>query len=139
MRSFWEYCILHEHDILREIKNAIDDPGPKPAGGGHSGVSKPTEIIAMKNLTRVIKEIKVNNVYVVPYPQSVIDAIRYVRASVNLNVELGPIYQDRYIHEEKWRLTCKRLDISKQTYNKRVWKIIKMLDKRYKMRGSYED
>lgn len=132
MRSFWEFCIRNEHEILKEIKNAIDDPGPKTTGGGHSGISKPTEILAIRDLTLVVKKIRVNNMFVVKYPQRVIDTIRYVRASVNLNAELGDIYQARYIYEEKWSKTCERLNISQQTYNKRVWRIIKMLDAKFK-------
>ena len=128
MRNFWEFCIKHEHEILQEIKNAKDDPGPKTVGGGHSGISKPTEVLAIRDLTLVVKKIKVNNMFVVKNPQRVIDSIRYVRAIVNLNIELGDIYQARYIHNEKWRATCDRLNISQQTYNKRVWRIIKMLD-----------
>lgn len=132
MRNFWEFCIRHEHEILQEIKNAKDDPGAKNSVGGHSGISKPTEIIAIRDLTLVVKKIKIYNVFVVKYPQRVIDTIRYVRASVNLNRKLGDIYQARYIDEEKWRETCKRLNISQQTYNERVWKIINMLEEKAK-------
>lgn len=126
MRSFWEFCILHEHEILQEIKNAIDDPGPK-TGGGRSGISKPTEVIAMRNLTTVIREIKVNG-FVVGYPQNVIKAIRYVRARVNLNKQLGPVYQARFMYRESWEDTCERLKISQETYNKRLWKIVNMCE-----------
>ena len=136
MRNFWDYCIKNEHDILREIKNAIDDPGNRTEGGGRSGISNPTEAIAMRELTMVVKEITINGFFVIKYPQKVIRAIRYVRASINMNEELGSIYKARYIDKEPWRDTCKRMKISSETYNKRVRKITEMCDKyRKKMRG----
>ena len=123
MRNFWVYCILHEQEILQQIQNAIKDPGPRTNGGGHSGISNPTEAIAMRELTTVVKEVQLKSGFKVKYPQYVIKAIKYTKARINLNKELGAIYQARFIYMEKWYDTCKRLDISQQTYNKRLWKI----------------
>lgn len=136
MRSFWVFCILHEHEILQQIKNAIDDPGPRTNGGGHSGISRPTENLALRRLTTVVKEIEVDG-YKIEYPQTVIKVIWYVRARINLNEYLGTIYQARFIYKETWRETCGRLHISQETYNKRIRKIVNMCETyRSRIRGN---
>lgn len=136
MRSFWLYCITHELEIIREINNAINDPGPKSESCGRSGISNPTEAIAIRHMTVVVKEVKINDFYVVRYPQDVIRTIRYIRACVNLNEELGAIYRARFIDKEKWNVTCERLHISGETYNRRLKKIFARCDKYFKsLRG----
>lgn len=133
MRTFWEFCILNEHEILQEINNEMNDDGARPSGGGHSGISKPTEIKAIRNLTKVVRVVKIFNRVTIDYPWDVINAIRYVRARVNLNKELGAIYQARFIYKEDSKDTCKRLHITPPTYNKRVWKIVNMCEKQKKV------
>ena len=133
-RHFWEYCICNEHEILREIKNAKEDNGPSQKGG-HTGISNPTQALAMRHL-RPVREIKINNFFVIKQPEMIIDAIRYVRSVVNINRELGPIYNARYADKEKYEVTCSRLHITSTTYNKRVLKIIDMLDNKLnRLRG----
>lgn len=132
MRTFWEFCILNEHEILQEINNQMIDDGEKTFSGGHSGISKPTEIKAIRNLTKVIRVVEIKGV-VIKWPKNIIYAIRYVRACVNLNKELGAIYRARFIYREKWQDTCERLGITSTTYNKRVWKIVNMCEKQRKV------
>lgn len=132
MRTFWEFCILNEHEILQEIHNQMNDDGARPSCGGHSGISKPTEVKAIRNLTRVIRVVKIFGRVTIDWPWDVINAIRYVRERVNLNKKLGGIYQARFVYKEEWQETCERFHITQTTYNRRIWKIVNMCEKQRK-------
>lgn len=132
MRNFWETCILREHDILREIKSKKDDNGPSQGSGGHTGISNPTQMLAMRNL-RPVDEIVLDNCFVVKKPEKVISTIRYVRNMVNIHRTLGPIYHAKFIDNENYVDTCERLKITHTTYNRRVWRIITLCEQRFKI------
>lgn len=131
MRNFWETCIIREHDILREIKNKREDNGPSQ-GGGHTGISNPTQMLAMRHL-RPVNEIVLDGWFVVKKPEKVIETIRYVRGLANIHKALGPIFQARFVEEEDYADTCKRLKITHTTYNRRVWRIISLCEQRFKI------
>lgn len=120
-REFIEFCFKNEAKIKKGIVEYRLDPNiPRSIGHG-SGISKPTEIQAINNVTP-IKSILLDGA-TVPYPELWLRVVYLVKAHFNYK-QGGTLYWLRY-HEKYTRSeTLLTMKISKTRYHQLIIEII---------------
>lgn len=122
LRETLDYCMLHEHDLVKAIYEKKNDRGNR-SGGRKTGISRPTENQALW-LIASVGPVLVNDYFLVEEPERTLNAIRYTKAHYNVQDKYGIIYKARYIDGETWQDTCDAMHLASSTYYDRVNTII---------------
>lgn len=116
MREHIDFCLRSEEKIKLAIRLKRLDRD-NPSGGGHSsGIKRPTEIKALRNLMPV-GTVLVDDFYSVENADEVVNLIERVKAHFN-NLPQGKVYSMHYIKgENDYKVICNALGFkSPQTY-----------------------
>ncbi len=127
VESFVEFVLSNADKIKNEVLVVRLDSGKGRSGGngtGHTFVSDPTAISAIKNICEV-KVVYVpcgaylcgeREVMKVKKPELWLEVEKCVRSYYLNNASMSSFYRLRFLENCSWKIICKKLDISKSCF-----------------------
>lgn len=136
LRDDLDYAMKNEVKIRKAIKEKKLDRC-NPSGGGHAGIPRPTEMLAIKELQSV-GTVLVDGFVVVEEPERTILVIERTKEHFSL-LPQGRVYREHYmLHEEDYKIICEKLKISTSTYYNYINQILDYAEKEwYRNNGIY--